>query len=269
MMIKVRTLVLATGLLATAAAAQTAAPQKPDVPDWAQPGSATHTQVAPPSDFHRPTQTTLTPLGIFEGQSDVGSPAIPGASSYDAATASYTITSAGYNIWYGRDEFRYVWKRMSGDVSLAADVAFPNPTGYDDRKAVLIIRQSLDDNSAEVLAGVHGVGMVQLARRPETGALIRDMEYRINSRGDLPGGNSPTDLITANPRRIGIEKHGDEFQLYVSAVGEPLHPFGPPMHLHIDGPFYVGIGFCSHMPDKADTAVLNRVVLENVAGKVS
>jgi hypothetical protein len=30
----------------------------------------------------------------------------------------------------------------------------------------------------------------------------------------------------------------------------------------------VGIGFCSHLPDKPDTAVLSNVVLDNAAGKV-
>jgi hypothetical protein len=47
-----------------------------------------------------------------------------------------------------------------------------------------------------------------------------------------------------------------------------MHQFGPPMSLHIDGPFYVGIGFCSHLPDKSETAVLSNVVLENSAGKI-
>jgi len=40
------------------------------------------------------------------------------------------------------------------------------------------------------------------------------------------------------------------------------------MNLHIEGPFYVGIGFCSHLPATSDTAVLSNVILENVAGKV-
>jgi hypothetical protein len=44
--------------------------------------------------------------------------------------------------------------------------------------------------------------------------------------------------------------------------------FGPPIHLRFDAPFYVGIGFCSHLPDKSDTAILSNVVLENKAGKV-
>jgi hypothetical protein len=47
-----------------------------------------------------------------------------------------------------------------------------------------------------------------------------------------------------------------------------MHQFGPPIHLVIDGPFYAGIGFCSHVPDKSDTAVFSNVLLKNSAGKV-
>jgi hypothetical protein len=130
----------------------------PPVPDWAQPGSATHKQVPPPAGFHRPTTTVNTPIGIFDGQSDVGSAVVPGSASYDPAMKAYTIHSAGYNIWYTRDEFRFLWKKMSGDVSLAADATFPDPNGYNDRKVVLILRQSLDDDSKEAMIGEHGTG---------------------------------------------------------------------------------------------------------------
>ena len=237
------------------------------VPAWAQPGSATHKQVAPPSDFHRPTTTFNTPIGVFAGQSDVGSAVVPGAASFDAATKQYTIHSAGYNIWYSRDEFRYLWKKMSGDVSLAGDIAYPDPNGYGDRKAVLVIRQSLDDDSKEAMVALHGVGMVHLAQRTETNTHLTDMEYRMSGSG-RPGAASADKVLTVVPKRIGIEKHGDEFALWVSLDGEPMHQFGPPIKLHLDGPFYVGIGFCSHLPDKSDTAVLSNVVLVNAAGKV-
>ena len=40
------------------------------VPDWALPQSPTHKQVAPPEGFHRASVTTMTPIGIFDGQSD-------------------------------------------------------------------------------------------------------------------------------------------------------------------------------------------------------
>ncbi len=229
----------------------------PRVPDWAQPGSATHTQVAPPADFHRPSVSLDVPAGVFMGQSDIGGPLVPGSASYDAATRQYTIHSAGYNIWYSRDEFRYLWSKATGDLSLAADVSFPDKNGYNDRKAVLVIRQSLEDDASEAVVAEHGTGMIHLAQRPLRGALMTDIQYRFG--GGLNG-------VLA--KRIGIEKHGDEIALFVSITGEPMHQFGPPIKLHLEGPFYVGIGFCSHLPDKSDTAVLSNVVLRNAAGQV-
>jgi hypothetical protein len=157
--------------------------QNPDVPAWAYPGSATHVQVAPPSDFHRPSRNLEAPIGIFQGQSDIGSAITPGNASYDPATRRYIIRSAGYDVWYTRDEFRYLWKRMSGDVSLAADISSPDPNGYSDRKAVLAIRQDLEDDSKEALVALHGAGMIHLAQRREKGVRVTDMEYRIGGRG--------------------------------------------------------------------------------------
>ena len=240
---------------------------KPAAPEWAQPGSATHVQVAPPADFHRPSRNFATPIGVFDGQSDIGGAVVPGSASYDSGRQEYTINSAGYNVWYTRDEFRYLWKKMSGDISLSADISFPDRNGYFDRKAVLVIRQELDDDSKEAIVALHGDGMIHLAQRPEKNARIKDLEFRIGGRG-RPGGESPDSLVTVLAKRIGIEKRGDSFAIFVSLEGEPMHQFGPPIQLHIDGPFYVGIGFCSHLPDKSDTAVLSKVVLENAAGKV-
>jgi len=241
--------------------------QVPEVPDWAIPGSATHKQVAPPPDFRRETKTFDTPIGIFDGQSDVGSALVSGKASYDPSTKAYTITSAGYNIWYTRDEFRYLWKKMSGDVSLAADISYPDPNGYGDRKAVLVIRQSLDDDAKEAVVALHGLGMIHLAQRPSKGVRVTDMEYRIGGRG-RPGGESADSLVTVMAHRIGIEKRGNEFALFVSLEGEPMLQFGPPITLALDGPFYVGIGFCSHLPVTLDTGVLSNVILENAAGRV-
>jgi hypothetical protein len=251
--------VLCFGANFTHAQAQTAgaAQATPAVPDWAQPGSATHTQVPPPADFHRASTNFDTPIGVFDGQSDIGSAVVPGSASYNPATKQYTINSAGYNIWYDRDEFRYLWKKVSGDVSLAGDVTFPDPKGYGDRKVVLVIRQNLDDDSKEAMLGEHGAGMIHLAYRTDKAVFLKDMQYRFG--GGLAG---------LHAKRVGIEKRGDQIAIFVSITGEPMHQFGPPITMHFDGPFYVGIGFCSHLPATVDTAVVSDVVLKNEAGKV-
>ncbi|MGI4854107.1 MAG: hypothetical protein ACRYF4_08710 [Janthinobacterium lividum] len=227
------------------------------VPDWALPGSATHKQVPPPPDFHRPTQTETIPTGIFTGVSEVGGPVVPGSSSFDPATGRYTIRSSGYNIWYNRDEFRFLWKKMSGDVSLAADVSFPEGAPPSDRKVVLVIRQSLDDDSKEAIAAEHGTGMLHLAQRTAANATMTDMEFTFAGS-----------LRNVMPKRIGIEKHGNNITLYASLTGEPMHPMGPPILMGFEGPFYVGIGFCPHLATTLDTGSFSNVVLKNSAGAV-
>ena len=239
-------------------------PAKIEVPDWSLPGSATHTQVPPPPDFHRAPVTKIGHIGIFSGQTDIGAALVPGSSGYNKATKKYSINSAGYNIWYTRDEFRYLWKKMSGDVSLAADVSLPDTAGYGDRKVVVIIRQSLDDDAKEAMVALHGAGLVHLAWRPEKGKEIQQM--KVDTRA--LAGQKPEDKTIILAKRIGIEKHGDDFTLYISMNGEPMHQYGAPIHLHIDGPFYVGIGFCSHLPATSSIGVFSNVILENAAGMV-
>jgi hypothetical protein len=226
------------------------------VPDWALPGSPTHKQVPPPAGFHRDSRNSTVPIGIFDGQSDVGGALVPGSSSYDAASGRYTINSAGYNIWYQRDEFRFLWKKVSGDFSTAADVTFPDANGFGDRAAVLMFRQSLDDDSKVVMVGQHSRNnrYTHLGIRPEKGAMMTNT-YRLV---DAP----------VSAKRIGLEKHGDSFTILVSFAGEPMHAVAPPVTMHFDDPFYVGIGFCSHLPATLDTAVFSNVVIEGASGEV-
>jgi hypothetical protein len=103
---------------------------------------------------------------------------------------------------------------------------------------------------------------MHLAWRAANGEMMKEM--RVNHRKD----HSTDSLNSGLAKRIGIEKHGDSFTVWISMHGEPMHPVGDPVQLHFDEPFYVGIGFCSHLPATADTAVLSRVTLFNEAGKV-
>jgi hypothetical protein len=136
-------------------------------------------------------------------------------------------------------------------------VTFPNPEGYDDRKAVLVVRQDLDDDSKEIMGALHGGGLIHLAFRPEKGANIQEA-FRITGAAST--------VVT--PIRIGIEKHGDSFRLFLSQKGEPMHPVGETVTLPFEGPFYIGVGFCSHLPVTADSTLLTDVVLENSAEKI-
>jgi hypothetical protein len=78
----------------------------------------------------------------------------------------------------------------------------------------------------------------------------------------------PAPPVPTAPWRIGIERKGDVFSLFISENDRPMHQTGQTLTFHMDEPFYVGIGFASHTPDKSDSAVVSNVVLENTADKV-
>src|SRR5436305_639830 len=99
-------------------------------------------------------------LGVFEGQSDLGPVLHPGSAEYDAKANTYTVSGSGDNMWFASDEFHFVWKKiLAPDVTLTANVSILGNGGDNHRKGVLMIRQSLDGDSAYVDAARHGDGL--------------------------------------------------------------------------------------------------------------
>ena len=192
-------------------------------------------------------QTAGNPLGIFEQQSDVGSVVPPGTAAFDAATGVYTIRSAGANLWVNVDAFHFVWKKVSGDVSLTADVklADASPTASPHRKALLMFRQSLDSDAMYADAAIHGNAETALQYRRNKGDTTQDIAFNIGA-----------------PQRLRLEKRGDTITLFLSAHGEPLHQVGASIKLHFDGDFYAGLGVCAHNPDAIEQATFAHVELE-------
>ena len=185
------------------------------------------------------------PLGIFSDHADIGTVLHPGSATYDAASQSYKITGSGDNMWFAIDDFHFLWKKVSGDIALAADIAFQGTAGNMHRKAVLMIRQSLDGNSAMVDAARHGDGLTSLQFRDEAGANTHEVESNISA-----------------PKRMRIEKRGDFFYLFVSGKDGHLHPAGAATKLALHGDYYIGIGVSAHDKDVLETATFSHVTVE-------
>jgi hypothetical protein len=199
-------------------------------------------------------QTAGNSLGIFENQSDVGSVVPPGVGTFDAATGIYTIRSAGANLWINVDAFHFVWKKVSGDVSLTADVklADAGPTASPHRKALLMFRQTLDSDSLYADGAIHGSGETALQYRRNKGDTTQDIAFNIGA-----------------PQRLRLEKRGDVITLFLSAHGEPLHQVGASIKLHFDGDFYAGLGVCAHNPNAIEQAKFAHVELEQLTASVA
>src|SRR5689334_12109976 len=87
------------------------------------------------------------PVGIFDNHEDIGNPKLKGSATYDSTTQTYNITGAGYNIWFNRDEFQFLYKKLKGDFVLTADFEFTGDTvgAVGHRKIGWMIRESTDE----------------------------------------------------------------------------------------------------------------------------
>jgi len=186
------------------------------------------------------------PAGIFESHGDVGTILHPGSVEYDAAKRSYTIAGSGENMWFANDAFQFVWKKMSGDLTLTADISFLGQGVNEHRKAVLMIRQSLDGDSPYADAAVHGSGLTSLQYREEKGAATHEIQANISA-----------------PKRVRIEKRGAYFSLWLADASGEFRPSGGSTRIALNGPFYVGIGVCSHDKDVVEKAVFSNVDLKS------
>lgn len=187
-------------------------------------------------------QRTQAPGWISEGHTDIGPVLHPGSVAYDPAAKSYTIVGSGENMWFDKDEFQFVWKRVSGDFTLTADIAFAESGGNAHKKAVLMARQSLAPDSAYADVAVHGDGLTSLQAREEAGTATH--EVGINA---------------AHPQSARLEKHGDYFYMSLAGAAQPLKFAGGSMRVAVKAPFYVGIGVCAH-----DKDAIAKVTFSNV-----
>lgn len=109
-------------------------------------------------------------FGSFTHSDDIGAPPLKGAAEFDASTGQYKVTGSGTDIWGKADQFHYVWREMPGNFAVTATAKFLTD-GIAHRKAILMLRKSLDADSPFVHLAIHGDGMpaVQFVmRRPMT-----------------------------------------------------------------------------------------------------
>ncbi len=183
------------------------------------------------------SQDSAPSLGVFDGNSDVGTVLHSGSTAYDPLTTVYTLMGSGENMWFANDDFQFVWKKVSGDVTLTADVSLLGAAGDNHRKAALMIRQSLDPGAAYADAAVHGDGLTSLQFRDQQGVNTHEIQANVSG-----------------PRRLRLMKRGDRFYLWFARAGEPFQFAGGSTRIPLTGTFYVGMGVCAHNKDAVQKA---------------
>ena len=184
-------------------------------------------------------------LGVFQGETEVGSVARPGATVFDQGRAEYRVTGGGENIWGSADAFHYAWQQVDGDVVLAADIRFVGPGQHEHRKAGLMVRASLDADAPYVNATVHGDGLISLQYRERPGGETQEVKA----------------TLSAVPASLRLTRKADVFTLFTGRPGEALQEAGS-VTLTLEGPVYAGLAVASHQTGTLETAVYSELDLE-------
>ncbi len=181
------------------------------------------------------------PTGIFSTSADIGNPKIHGTSVYNQADQSYTLKGSGYNIWFERDEFHFLFNKIKGDFILTADFRFEGKGTNNHRKTGWMIRWSTGEKSPHISAVVHGDGLTVLQWRGEEGAPMRDPQDELFAKG------SKYDIIQ-------LERAGSKITMRAAHRGEPLEEIGSHVMGNIPDEVLAGLFICSHDPEVMEEA---------------
>lgn len=187
------------------------------------------------------TKATAQNLGLFESASDVGNVQHAGAASYDSTMQLYNISGSGANIWGPKDEFHFVWKRMTGDFILQAWGKFDGKGVDPHRKWGWMVRNSLDSNAVMASVQVHGDGLTAFQYRSATGANVEEKRSAITT-----------------PDVIQLERREGKYIMSVARFGEPF-TVTEKDSLTLNDEVYVGLFVCAHNKDVVEKAAFSNV----------
>src|ERR1700736_5513717 len=149
-------------------------------------------------------------LGSFTNSHDIGAPPIKGSAEFDASTGDYKITGSGTDIWGKADQFHYVWREMSGNFAVTATAKFLTE-GIAHRKAVIMLRKSLDTDSPFIHLAIHGDGTPSVQFRNAKADNTNTVDFPIEGPGTW---------------KLKLVRQGTAITVWIAKDGAPLRELG-------------------------------------------
>ena len=185
-----------------------------------------------------------------------GYPASTG-SFVEGPVGTFTMTGSGFDIWFNADnveadEFHFAYKVLTGAGSMVAKVVSMDNT-HDWAKAGVMIRETLDPDSAHAFMALTPTQGVSFQRRPGTGAASES--------------DNSTTLAEAAPYWVKLDRSiSGSFTASSSTNGTTWVALGTPLTISMGANVYIGLALTSH-----DAALTCQAVFSNVTttGNVS
>jgi TolB protein len=184
-------------------------------------------------------------LGRFTNSDDVGAPPIKGSAEFDASKGQYKITGSGTDIWGKADQFHYVWREMSGDFSVTATAKFLTE-GIGHRKAVIMLRKSLDTDSPFIHLAIHGDGTPSVQFRNSKADDTNTVDFPIEGPGTW---------------KLKLVRQGTTITVWIAKDGATMRELGHTLN-QLGSPVLLGLGVSSHTQEATNTVLFSDVSVE-------
>jgi regulation of enolase protein 1 (concanavalin A-like superfamily) len=204
------------------------------------PPTATPTFTATPV----PPTATPTPAGSLPSPwqtQNVGSPSLAGSASHN--NGAWTVAGSGADIWGASDQFRFVYRTLSGNGTITARVVSQtNSNAW--AKAGVMIRESLAANSRHAMTIV----------TPSNGRRMQSRSSTGGSSVDVSGGSG------AAPVWVRLVRSGNTFTSYRSANGTTWTQISS-RTISMGSTVYVGLAVTSHNNSALSTVTFTNVTV--------
>lgn len=184
-------------------------------------------------------------LGVFTNSDDIGAPPIHGSAEFDPATNQYRITGSGADIWAKADQFHYVWREISGNFTVTATAKFLTE-GIGHRKAVIMLRKSLDADSAFAHLAIHGDGTPAVQFRNTQADTTNTVDFPVEGPGIW---------------KLKLTRQGSVLTFRIAKDNGPMRELGHTQNA-LGSPVLLGLGVSSHTVDAVNTVLFSDVTVE-------
>ena len=187
--------------------------------------------------------TITAPAALSFTSVDIGG-ATGGATQTVTEGSEYNVTASGTDIWNTSDQFRFIYRQVTGNFDIRVRVAGINFTS-DQSMAGLMARATLDANSRNVFVKARADGSDR-------------MTYRTNTGGTTTGVGSGTSTFPNGWLRLA--RVGNVFTSYNSTNGVTWAVVSS-VTLSLPSTMFVGMAVASHVTGVTTTAQFKDLTL--------
>lgn len=183
-------------------------------------------------------------LGVFDESDDIGKCNVKGSAIYNPATQEYTMSGSGDNMWFFKDAFHFLYKKMKGDFILQFEFKFTSPVKVQHRKVGWMVRNDTTFNSAHINGTVHNDGLTSIQYRLTKGATTLELKMNKKEQNTI----------------LQLERRGDRYIFSAALEGQEFKTIELLDSAKvINDEALVGMFICSHDNNDLQTAVIKNV----------